>query len=323
MNNTINKIRKVKKRIKTSPGCKYLYSQFDDLVKDLNSFMVGELPEEVSAELCSLIHDYAHDSTYNTYASANWVRYSARCFYCADFLVHFLTEPSQKVAEELLNGVFLKLVEYRIAPIIQQDTLTKYIERNISPAKPIDLYDNLIRIAINEKLRCRLWCASEVSLSLSYNQSICWLIQRYVKTYSDYSRLKIWIPLLNTKELAKIWYEYPDSANYKHSGEYTREYVERCLDNILEIHLSLIKLWYWYNSQEMLDVLSLEDLIEALEVYDDDDFEKILRHMVTLPFNEKVYGILKHFTNDDESWIINLSNELLCQYGNETKFSTN
>ena len=323
MNNIIRKIARLKKRISKSSGCNYLYSHFDNLVNELNTFKKGELPVEVSTELRSLIHDYAEDSTYNTYASANWVRYSARCFYCADFLVHYLAESLQKVEEDYLNGYFFKLIEAYVAPVIQQDVLTKYIERNISLINPTELYDNLIRKAARECLRSRLWSASEVSLSLTYNKSISWLIQRYVKAYSDYSMLKAWIPLLDTKRLANIWYEYPNSGNYEHSDRYTRASVERCLDEMLEIHLTIIGMWYWNNPQEMLEVLSLEDLIEVLEVYDDDEFEKTLRHMVTLPYNEKVQGILEHFSDDDEDWIVRLSKELLSQYKNGTKLPTN
>ncbi|MBP5328216.1 MAG: hypothetical protein J6Y98_09955 [Bacteroidales bacterium] len=314
MNDVICKIAKIKKRIHKSSSCDYLYSHFDDLLTELNTLKEGNLPIDVSSELCSLIHVYAEDSIYNTNASANWVRYSARCFYCADYLVHYLEEPSKEKEEGFLNGYFFQLVEACVAPVLQQDVLAKYIQRNINSIPPVELYDNLIRKATRECLRCRLWSASEVSLSLTYNKSIKWLINSYIKAYSDYSMLKIWIPLLNTVRLASMWYEYPDSANYEHLGRYTRVSVKRCLDEMLEIHLALFRLWYWHNSQEILEVLSLEDLIEVLEVYDDDEFEKTLRHMVTLPYNEKIQGVLKHFAEDDEDWIVRLSKELLSQY---------
>ena len=64
------------------------------------------------------------------------------------------------------------------------------------------------------------------------------------------------------------------------------------------------------------DTLPLNDLIEILEVEEDDEFTKILNHMVTFPYNDKVEGILKHFEHDDEQWIVDLSIQLLSRYKN-------
>lgn len=47
---------------------------------------------------------------------------------------------------------------------------------------------------------------------------------------------------------------------------------------------------------------------------DDDEFEKILRHAVTLPVNDKIKSILEHFIKDDESHIVCLACELLQNY---------
>ena len=60
----------------------------------------------------------------------------------------------------------------------------------------------------------------------------------------------------------------------------------------------------------------MNDLIEILEVEEDDEFTKILNHMVTLPYNDKVEEILKHFEHDDEQWIVDLSIQLLSRYKN-------
>ena len=82
---------------------------------------------------------------------------------------------------------------------------------------------------------------------------------------------------------------------------------------MLEIHLKLISEWYWQNPQELINTYSLEKLIEILEVTDD-EFEKILRHAVTLPKNNKTKGVLEHFIEDDETHVARLARELLQNY---------
>ena len=64
----------------------------------------------------------------------------------------------------------------------------------------------------------------------------------------------------------------------------------------------------------MINTYSQKELIEILEVTDDDEFEKILRHAVTLPVNDKIKNVLEHFTKDDESHVISLAYELLRNY---------
>lgn len=312
MNSIIFKIGKLRKKIHNSSGCNYLYYYFNDLIHDLDSLEKGNLPSEVSSELLTLIQDYATDCTYNTYGSANWICYSARCFYCADYLTNYLTKPMQQAMETFLNRYFVRLTEANVAPVLPKDVLARYIEIGLKSRSPLELYDDLIKKAISESYRFRLWDAGEVSLALSYQHSVSWLIHQYISRYSDYTMLKVWIPLLRTAKIVNVWYEYPDNHNYV--GRYTREAVSKYLDEMLEIHLSIIKLWYWNNPQEVIEKLVLDDLIEALEVCDDEEFENILCHMATLPFNEKIERILEHFTNDDEPWIVNLSSNLLNEY---------
>ena len=55
---------------------------------------------------------------------------------------------------------------------------------------------------------------------------------------------------------------------------------------------------------------NLRKRIEIL-VVDDEEFEKVLRHAVTLPANDKIKGVLEHFAEDDEAHIVKLSHELL------------
>lgn len=314
MNNVILLINKLRKKIKSSSGCSYLYEYFDDLVCELDSIGKYKIPQDVSIALLSLIQDYVADCMYNTYGSANWVRYSARCFYCADYLTRYLQEPLQQMADASLSDYFIRLTKAMVAPVLPQEVIDKYIEKRIKSKTPDEIYDQLIRIAIGESNTYRIWDANEVNLALEYLRSANRLIHQYINLFSDYTSLKDWVPLLNTKHLVKIWYEYPDSANYRHSGQYTRDAVSEYLDEMLDIHLSIIELWYSNNPQEMIDKLELGDLIEALEVYEDEDFEKTLRHMVTLPYSNKVKGILEHFTHDDESWVVNLSINLLKSY---------
>ena len=76
----------------------------------------------------------------------------------------------------------------------------------------------------------------------------------------------------------------------------------------------MISDWYRQNPQELISTFSQEALIEILEVIDDDEFEKILRHAVTLPVNDKIKSILEHFIKDDESHIVCLACELLQNY---------
>lgn len=318
MNKVYPLINKLRKKIKQSSGCSYLYNYFDDLVHELDSLERDEISEDLSMAIESLIEDYAIDCEYNTFGSANWVRYSARCFYCADYLTRYLPEPLQNKKVAFLNLYFISLTEAGVAPILPKEIIDKYITIGLKSKAPCKIYDNLIKKAIRESERFRVWDANDVGLALSYLQSADGLLRTYISNYSDYTFLKQWVPILNTKRLANIWYEYPDSANYRHSNIYTREAISKYLDEMLDIHLSIIELWYSNNPQEMIDKLDMEDLIEALEVCDDEDFEKILRHVVTLPYNNKVERILEHFTNDDESWVANLSFNLLKSYNLQT-----
>ena len=78
MTNIILTINRISKKIRSSSGDSYLYKYFDELVEMLQD--VEALSASEIASLRGLIQDYAADSIYNNYASANWMRYSARCF---------------------------------------------------------------------------------------------------------------------------------------------------------------------------------------------------------------------------------------------------
>ena len=82
-------INRLRKNIRKSSDCDYLYSRFDDLVKMLE--LKAKLTDQEMMMLSDLVRDYAVDRRYNNYASANWMRYSARYFYCADRLAQYIT----------------------------------------------------------------------------------------------------------------------------------------------------------------------------------------------------------------------------------------
>jgi len=293
----------------------YLYGGFDALVKSLEAPEKNPLDVSIKCGLIDLIESLAADSRYNNYASANWMRYSARCFYCADYLLKYinnLQERDRLIGK--LNSYFMELVESGVAPIIPEETLNKYIRKNVNESNAKNLYGLLIHKAVNECGCCRYWQSNDASLACSYTQSIRRLLMDYVSTYSDLTVLKEWLPTIGTVRLAKIWYDYPDSPNYNHTDHYSRESIMKSLDMMLDIHLELFSFWYKHNSQEVIETLSTNDLIEIMEVTDDDDFECMLRQAVALPWNEKVEGVLRHFTEDDEQWIVNLSRKLLSTY---------
>ena len=266
--------------------------------------------------LSDLVRDYAVDSRYNNYASANWMRYSARCFYCADRLAQYITGIHKESIINMLNRYFWELVDSRVAPIIQQEVLDKYIQMHVTPSNAKELYGTLICKAICECGRCRYWRGNDICLAWLYTQSAFRFVMDYIKIYSDYSVLKEWVPLFETVRLANYWYEYPDSCNYHHTKPYERNLIIEILDKMLDKHLELLSFWFWHSPLEFIDTLPLNDLIEILEVEEDDEFTKILNHMVTFPYNDKVEGILKHFEHDDEQWIVDLSIQLLSRYKN-------
>lgn len=310
MSSIISTINRISKKIKKSSGCSYLYEYFDELVELLQD---AELSAFEIASLRGLVQDYAADSIYNNYASANWMRYSARCFYCADFLVCFCGDKeNQEGMESQLNTYFKDLVNHGVAPILPQKTLDKYIDKNLE--EPRKLYDTLIKKAVGECSRCRYWQGNDISLARTYTKSADCLIRNYIKRYDDLTVLKEWIPFLDTVRLADFWYNYPDSANYKHTRPHERQFIEECSDEMLEIHLNLISEWYWLNPQELINTYTQEELIEILEVTDDNEFEKVLRHAVTLPVNDKIKTVLEHFIEDDEIHIVCLARELLQNY---------
>lgn len=312
--NLIIEIERLKKSISTSSGCEYLYSRFESLVNMLETEQNLSNTEKVM--LYELIRCYAADSRYDNYTSANWMRYSARCFYCADYLARYLDGMLAESVQNALNRYFIELVDSRVAPIIQYEVLDKYMQLHVTSFNSKRVYGRLVCKAIDECEICRYWQPDDISLVWSYTQAAYRILMDYVKIYSDKSVLKDWVPLFNTAALARFWYEYPDSCNYAHTRQRTRQFIVETLDKMLDKHLKLFSFWYWHSPQELIDTYSLDDLIDVLEVEDDAEFQKILKHMVTLPYNVKVKNILKHFEKDDEQTVVELSQQLLAKYKN-------
>lgn len=318
MEDLLLQMSRIKKKISNSHGCSYLYSYFDELVKSLEAKGTDGLSDTENVELQELIESYARESVYNNFASAEWMMYSTRSFYCADYLVRYLSPQNvRRNMEHFLSLYFLDLVKSGVASIIQRDSLDKYMSKMIETSEAKDLYDTLVRKAVDECSKSRYWCENEVSLACSYTESIERLIKEYIEKYSDDSILKKWIPIIDTTRLVRYWYDYPNSNNYKYSGQYERECVMSSLDKMLDIHLRLFDGWFSRNPMEVVETLSQNDMIEILEVVEDDEFRKILAQIVAMPWNKKVESVLKHFVNDNEQWVVNLSRQLLATYENK------
>lgn len=314
MSELTTRINRIIKKIKNSSGCSYLYRYFDELIAFLDSLAKEKLTEEELDGLADLISDFAYESTYNNFASANWMRYSARSFYCADFLIRYLPDKQQDAQMRYLNLYFLDLMESGVAPIIHQEVFDKYFQANLAQDNKTELYGKMINRAMSECLRCRLRRAEEVTLAHSYTEAADRILRDYITRYNDLSPLRDWIPMFRTQYFAEFWYEYPGSENYAYSSDYERRVVQKSMDTILDINLKLHYLWYSHNANEMISNLSSDYLIDILEVYDDNEFEKTLRHMASLTFNEKVKQILEHFADDDEYAVSRLSRQLLENY---------
>lgn len=296
----IKQIADIRERIPKFHTYSYLYEGFDALVKSLDDQSGSLLNSTEIVELKDLIEVLARESVYNNFASANWMLYSARCFYCADYLVKYLNEPrDRRNMENFLNLYFKDLVSSGVAPIIPAGTLDKYIKMNISPANAKELYGTLILKACNECGKCRLWECRDAELACRYTQSIKQIMKDYVSRYSDLTVQKEWLPALNTMRLAKVWNEYPGSHNYNHEYINSRNVIMKCLDQMLDIHLELMESWYRRNPQEVIEALPDYVLIAILDVIEDHDRERIFRQVSSLPDNEKIQKVLYHYARGE------------------------
>ncbi len=318
MDNLIKHIKSLNNKIHNSSGCNYLYSDFDELVNELE-VKKDKLTIEGVMSLIFLFRDLALEARYN-HCSVNWIRYSARSFYCADYLIRYLPKDWKSRTEFFLNYLFKELIKGEVAAIIPKEVFNKYLDKNLTDENYANYYDTILTNTIYASQRGRTWSDNEMSLALSHTEVASRLIKEYIEKYNDYSYLKKWIPLLNTRKLADVWYEYLDCRNPRYANLHVEVCMEEILDKMLDIHLELLNLWFWHNPEEMINSFSQEELIKILEVYDNKGFENTLKHLLTIPLNEKIKGVFEHFIKDDEEWVVRLSQRLLDTYTfNEAK----
>lgn len=319
MNETLKlSLQRIREKIDKSSGHGYLYHYFDDMVKQLKEWQLLNPNDEDNDELISTILQYNSECNYCKYNSPGWLKYAARCFYCADALVQFIGNKSlRNCLEYELSSTFDMLIDSESISLVEDSLFNKYCLNGHNGASVKDYYIRAIKKAVYTARQHHPIKADDEYLAYCGCEFAYKRIIEYIEKYKDYSYLKDWIPALSTPCLVEIWYRFPDRYISNQSRHHRMiESIERCLDDSLELHLKLWKLWYNHNREEILDVVDLHTLIEVLEVSDDDFFEKVLHELVQFPANEKVVTILEHFTNDDEAWIVNLTKTLLKEYTN-------
>lgn len=310
-------LRRIRDKIDSSSGHSCLYNYFDNLVKELQDWRLRNPSDADYDELIYTIYKYNWECSYCKFNSPSWFKYAARCFYCADFLIQFISNNIlQTYLEDKLSETFEMLLDSDAISLVENDLFNKYCKK---AHKGISVKNHYIR-AINRACR-----SASFHHPLKYDEeylAYCGCkfayakILEFLEKYEDYSHLKEWIPALATSRLADIWYNFP-ARYFNDQSRYRRiiaSSIERYLDDSLKLHLKLWELWYNYNRDEILDIVSPQTLIDILEVMEDEQFEKILNDLVYIPSNEKVIAILEHFSNDDEDWIVNLSKRLLQNY---------
>ena len=314
MSEVLNQIAKISTKIERSPNCGYLYQYFDELVASLDSAGTDGLPHVVVRDLKGLIQDMAVESIHNNVSSANWIRYSARAFFCADYLVRYLPEDQREFFYGYLNGFFSDLVDSGVAPVIEEEVFDKYLKMSLTEENYHTMYDRLINKAICEYAKCRLWSADEVGLACEYSKSINRMIRFYTKEYRDYSMLKEWIPKLRISHAVKHRDGYPESTWFKNASSTEREAVMRTLDKIVQIYGYLHCVWYWHSSEELISAMTTEDLINMFESFDDRAFDDILCNIAEFKNNSKVKDVLMHFAGHNDKVVAGLATQLLDEY---------
>jgi hypothetical protein len=314
MSKILTQIAKVSNKIEISPNCGYLYQYFDELVALLEPLKYETLPPVVIRGLKGLIQDLASESTYNNFSSAHWMKYSARSFYCADNLVKYLPENQQEFFYSYLNGIFAELMNSGVAPIIEKEVFDRYIKMNLTDDKSLKVYDEQIRKAIKECDKSRLWSAGDACLACDYMKSIDRMIRTYVKQSGDYSLLHEWIPLLRIRHVTKYRNGYPDTTWYEYASENEREVVMSSLNKILQIQGYLHCLWYWNSPEELISNLSVEELVDMFEAFDDRMFDDILRDMAEHHYDNKVRDVLEHFAGHNDKVVAGFAGQLLDYY---------
>lgn len=317
MNETLKlSLQRICKKIDKSSGYSYLYSYFDDIVKQLKEWSVSNPNDADNNALVVTIKKYKSECVYCKYNSPGWFKYASRCFYCADYLVQFISDKILRYSlEEELSSTFDMLVDSESISFFDDAVFNKYCLKNHNGLSEKDYLIRAIKKAIYTASQHHPLKADVEHMAYSGSKFAYAKILQFIDKYRDYSYLKEWIPALSTPYLADVWFRFPDRYIYDpYRHRHMVETIERYLDDSLELHLKLWELWYNHNREEILDIVDSHTLIEVLEVCDDEPFKKLLKEIVQFPANDKVIAILEHFTNDDEAWIVNLSKKLLMGY---------
>lgn len=294
----------------------YLYNYFDNLVKELQDWKLRNPSDADYDELVSTIYAYRLECGYCKYGSPGWFKYAARCFYCADFLIQFISDSIlHKCLENELSATFEILLDSEAISIVENDLFDKYCTKEYKGISVKNRYIRAINMAchtasLHHPLKSDVEYMAYCGCKFAHDK-----IFEFIEKYDDYSHLKEWIPALATSHLAGIWYDFPDRyINNQSRHRYMIASIERYLDDSLELHLKLWELWHNHNRNEILDIVSPQTLIDVLEVMEDEQFEKIMNDLVLIPSNKKVFTVLEHFSNDDEDYIVRLSKSLLQDY---------
>lgn len=310
------KLKRIRKKIDTSSGCGYLYHHFDDLISDLEKWHIAN-PEALDhKELFDTVKKFIDESTFRTWGSPGWLLYSARCFYCANVMLKYIHgNEVRKILQEYQTECFRRLLSTEVVSVLDRFLLNEFLGKFRNTPYLKEVYQCAIDKSIETSRKHRPIDSRCEYIAYKGSVRAKELIETYISDTGDNTLLKKWIPQLDTPRLAYIWYEFPE--RFIHSPRFHRHLIDSVqdyLDKSLENHLELWGIWFDSNIYEVVECNSAETLIEVLEVMDDEEFDDILNRIVLLPYNDKVFKILNHFSEDDELWIVNLSKRLLSQY---------
>ena len=224
MSAIVKLIERIEDKVWKSGSC-YLYDDYDELMNLLNTIGRENLTSKEVVSLRGLVSKYAYESVYDNSSLVSWTWYSVRAFYCADSLVGYLPEKNHEFFYGLLNQCFLELVENGRAPIIERETLCRYLQINITDDNHKDLYSKLILKSAREIHMSRLWKPDENELAYAYVNACVYIIRDYLARYKDYSVLKEWQPMFDVVRVADSWRRYPESTDFEYASESTRKAV--------------------------------------------------------------------------------------------------
>lgn len=309
-------LQRIRKKIDNSSGCGYLYHHFDNMCSLLDEWKNTEPNDLDIQELIETLESYSYECRYCNYNnSLGWLKYSARSFYCADYLLKFIPDSCKSNLQYSLQLDFDCLMDSEAISFVDKELFDKYFY-NVSNDSVLKerfycvLKNSVHTASMHHPVEEDVEYMAYRGCKFSYD-----MIIEYIRRFDDHSRLKEWISRMNTPVLANIWYKFPDDIIRNQSGHrHMIERIEGYLDNSLELHLKLWDLWFKVNPKEVLDYNNAETLIDVLEVSEDESFIGVLNKLAESSDNQKVRQILLHFKDDDEDWIVKLSNSLIKRF---------